>query len=502
MKHVIIIGSGFAGMSAACFLAKAGVHVTVLEKQDTPGGRGRAFAVEGFTFDMGPSWYWMPDVFEHFFSQFGKTAQDYYDLQRLDPSYRVVWGDETKDIPADMDRLKALFESYEKGAGLRLTQFLQEAGYKYHAAMEQLVYKPGLSIFEFARWDVLKAAMRLDLLESIHTHVRRFFKHPKLLQLAEFPILFLGALPQNTPALYSLMNYADMQLGTWYPMGGMAKIGEAMHSLAASLGVEFLFGKDVTKIEATNSKATGVIADGEFYAADAVIAACDYHHADQHLLDKPYRNYSTSYWESRKMAPSCLLYYIGLNKRVDNLQHHNLFFDAPFEAHADALYKDPQYPQEPLMYICCPSKTDASVAPEGCENIFILIPVAPGMKEDEAIREHYFNIAINRIEQRTGQSIREAIIYKRSYAGADFMEDYNAFKGNAYGLSNTLSQTAVLKPSIRNKKLNTLYYTGQLTVPGPGVPPALISGEIVAAQLLSKMPSTSQTPHQHDLAIP
>ncbi len=484
MENVIVIGSGFAGLSSACFLAKAGHSVTVIEKHEQPGGRARSFSAKGFTFDMGPSWYWMPDVFERFFKQFGKTTSDYYRLIRLDPSYRVIWEHETIDIPAKYASLRKLFETKEAGAGQKLDAFLKEASYKYDAGINNLVYKPGLSITEFMRWDVIRSAFRIDLLGSIHKHVRKYFSNPQLLQLVEFPILFLGALPQNTPALYSLMNYADMKLGTWYPIGGMLMIVQGMYDLAVSLGVRFHFGENVTHTSISNAEVSEVYTNKGVYNADTVIMACDYHHAEQ-LLPAEYRNYNEAYWDSRSMAPSCLLFYLGINKKIQNLEHHNLFFDAPFEQHAAELYTTPQWPGDPLMYVCCPSKTDTSVAPAGCENLFVLIPVAPGLEDDEPTRERYYNIVMDKLEKRTGQDLRNAVIYKRSYAHRDFMSDYNAYKGNAYGLANTLAQTAILKPSIKNKKLKNLYYTGQLTVPGPGVPPSLISGEVVAAQIQS-----------------
>lgn len=486
MKKAIVIGSGFAGMSAACFLAKEGVQVTVVEKHSTPGGRARAFAANGFTFDMGPSWYWMPDVFERFFAQFGKTPADYYRLERLSPSYRVFWEDGRTDIPSDYRELRNLFEQHEIGAAEKLDAFLKEAAYKYDAAFNHFIYQPGLSVTEFMRTDVVRSLLRIDMLTSMHKHVRRYFKHPKLQQLVEFPILFLGALPRNTPALYSMMNYADMKLGTWYPMGGMVQVANAMHQQAIELGVQFHFNETVTGIKAWGNEAGIVSTDRQDLNADNIILACDYHHAETELLPDAYKNYSDGYWDTREMAPSCLLYYVGIDRKIDALQHHNLFFDAPFDAHAAALYTKPEWPDNPLMYLCCPSKTDASVAPEGCENLFILIPVAPGMQDTEAIRNQYFDTAIQRIAQHTGIDIKPHINYMRSYAHNDFVTDYNAFKGNAYGLANTLRQTALLKPSIRNKKLHNLYYAGQLTVPGPGVPPALISGEIVAKQILQK----------------
>ncbi len=487
MEKIIVIGSGFAGLSAACFLAQQGAEVTVVEKNEQPGGRARVFRKNGFTFDMGPSWYWMPDIFERFFNQFGKSAKDYYTLKRLDPSYRVFWDDEVADIPASFNELQAFFEAKEAGAGQKLEAFMKEAAYKYDAGINKFVHKPGLSIFEFMNWDVLSSLFKIDMFTSMHTHVRSFFKHPKLLQLAEFPILFLGALPQNTPALYSLMNYADMKLGTWYPDGGMGKIVDGMYELAQSLGVQFKFNEPVQKINAWGTEATGVTTDYGVYRSDAVVVACDYHHADSELLADEFKNYTEDYWDKRSMAPSCLLYYLGVNKKIDGLLHHNLFFDAPFEKHAAELYTTPKWPENPLMYVCCPSKTDVTVAPEGSENLFVLIPVAPGMEDNEDIKEHYYKIIMRRLEKRLGINIQDAVVYKRSYAHNDFVADYNAFKGNAYGLANTLMQTAILKPSIKNKKLINLYYTGQLTVPGPGVPPSLISGEVVANQLLHQL---------------
>lgn len=465
-------------------LAQEGVSVTVLEKNGTPGGRARAFEANGFRFDMGPSWYWMPDVFERFFGRFGRTPADYYELTRLDPSYQVFWQDEQVPVPATFGDLQALFDRYEQGAGQRLAAFMKEAAGKYETAMGSLVYQPGLSALEFLRPDVLQALFRSDLLRSMHRHVRRYFRHPKLLQLTEFPVLFLGALPERTPALYSLMNYADMQLGTWYPKGGMVRVVDALYELALSLGVTFRFGETVVRLNCQRHKVDAVETNSASHAADAVVAGCDYHHAESRLLPPGLRNYSDTYWHQRDMAPSCLLFYIGIDRKVEGLQHHNLFFDAPFGQHARQLYTDPRWPDDPLMYVCCPSKTDTTVAPEGCENLFVLIPVAPGLEDTEDIRQRYFHLAVNRLEQRLSQSLRGHIIFQRSYACRDFINDYHAFKGNAYGLANTLFQTAFMKPSIRNRKLRNLFYTGQLTVPGPGVPPALISGEIVAGQVL------------------
>jgi phytoene desaturase len=489
MKKVVVIGSGFAGLSAACFMARAGWDVTVLEKNEMPGGRARQLTAAGFTFDMGPSWYWMPDVFERFFHCFGKKVAGYYHLQRLDPSYRVYWANKAMDIPAGYDELKKQFESIEPGSSKALDQFLAEAAYKYEVGVNKLVYKPGQSLTEFADADLIKGVFKLDVFTSMKKHISKYFKHPQLQQLLEFPVLFLGALAADTPALYSLMNYADIKLGTWYPEGGMYKIVEGMYSLAKELGIKFHFNHSVNSIQSVNGVAKKVMAqkgdDTVFFEPDVVICNADYHFAETALLSPNDRSYSEAYWNKRVMAPSSILYYVGLNKKLENVLHHSLFFDTSFEVHGNEIYKTPQWPSEPLFYVSVTSVSDNTVAPEGCENLFFLIPVAAGLQGDtEELRDKYFDQIVKRFEERTGQEIRSAVIYKRSYSVSDFVQDYNSFKGNAYGLANTLLQTAILKPSVRSKKLKNLFYTGQLTVPGPGVPPSLISGEVVANEVL------------------
>ncbi len=497
MKKVVIIGSGFAGLSAACFLAKAGCVVTVLEKQSTPGGRARQLKEQGFTFDMGPSWYWMPEVFERFFNCFDKKVSDYYLLKRLDPSYSVFWPADLMHIPANYDELKKLFENIEPGSAAAMDKFLAEAANKYNVGINKLVHKPGQSVTEFFDWDVITGVFKLEVFTNMKKHVSKYFKHPKLQQLMEFPVLFLGALPQNTPALYSLMNYADIKLGTWYPQGGMYKIVEGMYSVAKELGVKFCFDCDVKSINVENGCAKSVTGEITLnhkppathqFDADVVVGAADYNFIETKLLPEKYRSYTVAYWNKRVMAPSCLLYYVGLNKKLKNVLHHSLFFDTDFELHGKEIYTEPKWPVNPLFYVSVTSVTDNTTAPEGAENMFFLIPVAAGLTGDtEALREKYFDNIINRFEQRTGQSVKQSIIYKKSYSVSNFVSDYNSFKGNAYGLANTLMQTAVLKPSCKSKKVSNLYYTGQLTVPGPGVPPSLISGEVVANEVLKTL---------------
>ncbi len=449
------------------------------------GGRARKFEAQGFTFDMGPSWYWMPDVFETYFGKFNKKPSDYYNLVRLAPSYSVIFSQsESVDIPAQIEQLKALFEHIESGSGARLEQFLKQAAYKYEVGINKFVWKPSRSIMEFMSLKLLYDLGRMDVLQSFAGHVRKFFKDPRLLQLMEFPILFLGATPQNTPAMYSLMNFAEITMGTWYPMGGMYEIVKAMVGLAQEKGVKILVNQAVKEIQSEGGRAKKVITETAEFEADEVVAAADYNHVDTKLLGEN-RNYSDNYWQKRTLAPSSLLYYLGINKTIPRLRHHNLFFDEDFKQHAHEIYTQPQWPTKPLFYVSAPSKTDPSVAPEGCENLFILIPVAVDLANDsDETREKYYEMVMERLERYVGEAIRPHVVFKRMYAHSDFKADYNAYKGNAYGLANTLLQTAFLKPSLKNKKLDNLYYTGQLTVPGPGVPPSLISGLVVADEVV------------------
>ncbi|RYY71924.1 MAG: phytoene desaturase [Chitinophagaceae bacterium] len=494
MKKLIVIGSGFAGLSAASFMARDGWDVTVLEKHEMAGGRARKFESAGFTFDMGPSWYWMPDVFERYFNCLGKKLEDYYELQRLDPSYRVFWPEEFTDIPADYNALKELFESLEKGAAKKLDDFLKEAAFKYEVGINKLVQKPGRSLTEFLDIDLARGVLKLDVFTSMKKHVGKFFSDPRLRQLMEFPVLFLGALPQNIPALYSLMNYADIKLGTWYPKGGMHEVVKGMQQVAMELGVKFEFNKEVQRLEIEAGQVSKVWVKNTQsaeemleYEADVVIGAADYHFIESKLLPKAYRSYNEAYWNNRVMAPSCLIYYVGLNKKLKNILHHNLFFDTDFQVHGQEIYESKEWPADPLFYVCATSQTDESVAPEGNENLFFLIPVAAGLEGDtEELRDRYFDKIADRFQKQTGERIKDNIVFKRSYSVSDFVYDYNAFKGNAYGLANTLTQTAILKPSLKSRKIKNLFYTGQLTVPGPGVPPSLISGEVVAREIIKE----------------
>ena len=487
-KKVAILGGGFAGLSAASIMAKNGFDVTLFEKNAEIGGRASKFEKDGFTFDMGPTWYWMPDIIEDFFKLFGKSTADYFELQRLDPSYRVFFAkNDFVDIPSSLDAIVALFESLEKGAGVSLQKYLREAEYKYTVGLKEFAFKPGLSILEFLDWRLMSSVLKLHMLKPFSSYVRKHFKHPYLVQLIEFHVLFLGAKPQNTPALFSLMSHADYALGTWYPVGGMHQIAQAMKSVAEMNGVKIKTNENVESINVSSGKVCSITSNGVIYEVDAAIATIDYQHVDQKLLSPQHASYSKKYWESRKFAPSCLIFHLALDKRIDKLQHHNLFFDSDFANHAEEIYDRPQWPKNPLFYVCRPTLTDKSLAPEGKEVLFLLIPVAVALDDNEERREKYLKLLLDRLEEHTGEDISKHILFKRSYAHKEFMKDYNSYKGNAYGLANTLMQTSIFKPKIKSKKLKNLYFAGQLTVPGPGIPPAIISGQIAAGLATKEM---------------
>ena len=482
-KKILILGSGFSSLAAACYLAKDGHDVHIYEKNSRIGGRARQLKRDGFTFDMGPSWFWMPDVFDRFFADFGKKQSDYYSLEKLNPAYTVFFGkNDSITIEDSLEKIKTVFEAEEPGSSQKLQKFIDAAKNNYDVAIKDLVYRPGVSPIELITpKTILKIA---SFFSTISKEVSKSFNNPKLVQILEFPVLFLGAKPQDTPAFYSFMNYADFGLGTFHPQGGMHRVIDGIASLAKSLGVSIHTSSEVNRIRTEQNAAVGIEVEGRTVTGEIVLSGADYHHTET-LLPSTLRQYSEDYWEKKTFAPSSLLFYVGFDKKIENVNHHNLFFDVDFEKHAQEIYDTPEWPTEPLFYANFPSKTDKSMAPAGKDGGFFLIPIAPDLHDTPEIRAAYFNIIMDRFEHLTGQQVQKSIIFKESFCVRDFKEDYHSYKGNAYGMANTLMQTAFLRPKIKSKKVQNLFFTGQLTVPGPGVPPALISGKL-AAGLIAK----------------
>lgn len=484
MEKVIVVGSGFSSLSASCYLAKAGFKVEIFEKNDTVGGRARQLTKDGFTFDIGPSWYWMPDIFDKFFADFNKKTSDYYQLDKLDPAYKIFFEDDTITIGDCMDKICTEFERIESGSSTHLKQFIGEAQENYDIAINKVVLRPGLSPLELVTKETV---LKVDqFFKTISQQVRKRFKNPKLVSTLEFPVLFLGAKPSNTPSFYNFMNFADFGLGTWHPKGGMYEIIKAMKSLAEELGVAIHTNSPASHILVSDGDVLGIRSKGTNHLADYVVSGADYHHSET-LLDKKYRQYSEEYWDKKTYAPSSLLFYIGFDKKLNNIEHHNLFFDTDFEKHAQEIYDNPQWPSNPLFYANFPSVTDASMAPTDQETGFFLVPIAPGLEDTPQLRDQYFDIVMDRFERLTHQSVKNSVIFKESFCVNDFVEQYNSYKGNAYGLANTLRQTAFLRPNLKSSKVKNLFFTGQLTVPGPGVPPSLISGKLVADLIIKEV---------------
>jgi phytoene desaturase len=482
-QNIAIIGSGFSALAAASYLAQDGHEVTIFEKNDTVGGRARRLEKDGFTFDIGPSWYWMPDIFERFFSDFGKKPSDFYKLDKLDPAYSVYFEQDRIQIGANLNQIKKTFEQVEPGSSIALQEFMDEAQENYDIAIRNLVYRPGESPLELVTPQTVKKLGAF--ISNVSRDVRKKFKDPRLVSILEFPVLFLGATPGNTPSFYNFMNYADFGLGTWHPKGGMYEVILGMKKLATDLGVVIKTNSPVSKILVNKQgHVDGIMIDEQKHLFDVVLSGADYHHTET-LLDAQHRQYTESYWEKKTFAPSSLIFYVGFDKKLKNVDHHNLFFDTDFTKHAHEIYENPQWPEEPLFYANFTSITDPQTAPEGCENGFFLIPLAPGLEDTPALRATYFEKIMKRFESLTDQNVTNHILFNESFCVNDFKEAYNSYKGNAYGMANTLLQTAFLRPNLRSRKVKNLYFTGQLTVPGPGVPPSLISGKL-AAQLINK----------------
>jgi len=478
-----IIGSGFSSLAAACYLAKSGYEVTVFEKNKTIGGRARQLIKDGFTFDIGPTWYWMPDVFERFFLDFNKLPSDYYALEKLNPAYSVYFGvNDYITIEDTLEKIILAFEKEEKGSSVKLKKFINNAKNNYDIAIKDLVYNPGVSPLELITFQTAKKINQF--FSNIKRDVRKEFKNDRLVKILEFPVLFLGAKPSDTPSFYSFMNYADFGLGTFHPKKGMYQVILAIESLAKELGVKIKTESPIEKIMVENGQAKGIVSNGKTYLSDVVLSGADYHHTET-LLDKPYRQYSENYWSKKTFAPSSLLFYVGFDKKLINVNHHTLFFDVDFDKHAEAIYDTAKWPENPLFYASFPSKTDMNSAPEGKEAGIFLIPLAPGLEDTPVLRDIYFEKIMTRFERLTSQNIKKHIIFRESFCVNDFVNDYNSYKGNAYGMANTLTQTAFLRPKLKSKKIKNLFFTGQLTVPGPGVPPALISGKLVS-ELITK----------------
>ncbi|MFC5278507.1 phytoene desaturase family protein [Halorubrum rubrum] len=483
-ESVVVIGGGFGGLSTACYLADAGADVTLLEKNEQLGGRASRLEAEGFRFDMGPSWYLMPDVFERFFGHFDRSPEEYYTLTHLDPHYRVFWKDGDRvDVLPDMEHNRELFEAYEPGAGDALDAYLEEAERTYEIGMEHFVYEDRPRLRDYVDRDVLRYSWGLSLLGKMQGHVEGYFDHPKLQQLMQYTLVFLGGSPTNTPALYNLMSHVDFNMGVYYPDGGLGAVVDGIVELAEELGVEFVVDAEVTGIEGRYGAFAVDTAGGDRYLADIVVSNADYAHTERELLPERKRQYTEEYWESRTYAPSAFLLYLGVEGDVPELAHHTLVLPTRWEEHFAQIFDDPAWPDDPAYYLCVPSKTDETVAPDGHSNLFALVPIAPGLEDTPELRAEYRDLVLDDVAENTGTELRDRIVFEETFCVADFADRYNSYDGSALGLAHTLRQTSLFRPPHRSTALDGLYFTGATTTPGIGVPMCLISGGLTAERI-------------------
>jgi phytoene desaturase len=492
-KSIIILGAGFGGLAAAALLAKDGHQVTVLEKNEQPGGRASSLVAEGFRFDMGPSWYMMPEVFEKFFAEFGKSTSDYFELLPLKPQYRVFFGDKTQlDITGDIQKDTQTFEALEPGFTQKFEQYLAESKLKYDISMKSVLYKNMSSLFDLINLDMMKLGSKMGVFEPMHSYISKFFKHPKIQQILEYNLVFLGCSPKNAPSLFSLMTHVDFNLGVWYPEGGVTSLVNAVVSVGKEHGVTYVYNAPAQQLVVKDGKITAVVTPKKSYTADVIISNADYHFTESILSDQSVRTFSEKYWSKKVMTPSAFLLYLGVKGKLPKLEHHNLYFGDDWSKHFDDVFTRPRWPIDPSIYINKASQSDDTVAPKGHENLMVLVPIAPGLEENESWREHYAEYIIEFMEQKLDIKLKEKIVYQKIFSVTDFAERYNSYRGNALGgLAHTLFQSAIWRPNNFSKKIPNLFFVGANTVPGIGVPPAIISAHLVRDRLRDLESSSS-----------
>jgi phytoene desaturase len=395
------------------------------------------------------------------------------------------------DVVPDRGHMQRVFEAYEDGAGESLERYLVQARETYERGMEHFVYTDRPRFRDYVDLDVLRNARGLGLLGSMEDHVADYFDHPKLRQLVQYSLVFLGGSPTNTPALYNLMSHVDFGLGVHYPDGGMGSVVDGVVELGRELGVTYHTGKEVTSIQGS-AGGFRVAGEGWSLAADLVVSDADYAHTEQHLLDPEDRQYDEDYWESRTYAPSAFLIDLGVEGELDGLAHHSLVLPTDWDQHFAQIFDEPAWPDDPAYYLCVPSRTDDSVAPAGCGNLFALVPVAPGLEDDIEARERYRDVVLDDIAENTGVDLRGRIVVEEHFCVSDFASRYNSREGTALGLAHTLRQTGPMRPGHRSSALDGLYFVGAYTTPGIGVPMCLISGQHTADAVLA----------DHDVEVP
>jgi phytoene desaturase len=487
MKKAVVIGAGVGGLALANILAKTGWKVSVYDRLPQAGGRMGELRAKGFMFDTGPSWYLMPEVFQHYFELLGEDVSAHLDLIKLSPAYKVFY-DYHKPITVtgSLKKDERTFDAIEAGAGQKLRDYVRTAERNYRAAMEHFLYNPFTRAGSLANRRVVAQlpALSQQLIRPLHSHVARYVRAQPLQQILEYPMVFLGASPWNAPALYHLMSFLDFKQGVYYPRGGMYRVVEALQRVGEKLGVAYHFNATATKIEVAGGRATAVQFGKKQVAADLVVSGADLHFTETALLPESARTYPQKYWKKRVAGPSALLLYLGIKGELPQLQHHNLFFVKDWKQNFADIFERKAWPENASIYVCKPSATDKSVAPKGHENVFVLVPLPADINHPEQL-EAAADRYLTQLEKMANiPDLRERIVYKSMRGPADFAEMYNSWNGTALGMAHLLKQSAFWRPGARSKKVQNLLYVGGGVQPGIGVPMCLISAEVAYKQLV------------------
>lgn len=488
-EKAIIIGGGIGGLATACLLAKKGYGVELVEKNEKVGGVANQFEAQGFTFDTGPSWYLMPDVFQNFFDLLGERVEDYLDLIKLSPSYRIFFKGQNRtfDFYSDFERDADTLETLEPGAKEKLREYLKLSEMQYKIALGGFMYKNYDTVFDFINKEVATEGRKLEVFARMSDYVEKFFKCDEVQKIMEYQLVFLGSSPYNTPALYNIMSHIDFNMGVYYPRGGVYTIVEALQRIGENLGVKYRTDAPVARIlTGRGRRVRGVrLESGEEIEADLVVSNASIHHTETKLLAPPFRSFSERYWKTRTLAPSALIMYLGMRDRVDSLTHHNLLFAQDWKQGFAEIFDKPQWPRDPSLYVCAPGVTDDSVSPPGKNQLFILVPIAPGLEYSDAQLAAYSDRILQVVESEMNiPNLRERIEFKKIFSIKDFAARYNTQNGTALGLAHTMVQTAILRPNNVSKKLKNLFYVGANTNPGIGMPICLISAELAYKRII------------------
>ena len=507
-KKAVIIGGGIAGLATAGLLAKAGMSVTVLEARERVGGRAYTWEKDGFKFDMGPSWYLMPDAFDQFFKLMGTTSNAELELKRLDPMYQTINEGEAEPlvVKADLASNKALFDSVEPGAGERLQAYVDSAEDAYKLSIEHFLYTNFQNTKSFTHPDVLKRAGRFikHLLTPLDTFAGKHVQDARLRKILNFPAVFLGASPYKTPSMYHLMTHVDMNVGVFYPMGGFYSIIEAVERVAKRAGVVVHTNSRVTKIVTENGAVKGVNVGEIFFEADVVVGNADLHHLETQLLNPEEQTLPQKWWDKREPGPSAMLLFLGVKGEIPELDHHTLLYSDDWAKNFEEVFHKAdgkrKIPNPASLYVCAPSKSDPTVAPKGYENLFVLVPIAAdpsiGGSGDEAFEKAADRIIDQIADWAKIPNFRERIVVRGSMGPRDFVTELNAWQGTALGMAHTLKQSAFFRPANYSKKVKGLYYAGHHSVPGIGLPMCLIGAELVYKRLVD---DRSAGPLNHEI---